>query len=578
MASSAASCLSGGERRQYWWLTNRKVVDKYIRDARNLIATREQSEITSALSLLDAALELSPRLEQALELKARSLLHLRRFRDIADMLQDYIPSLKMGSDDSSSSSSDGSSQQQSREQATLLPGRDSPGSREPSLRCFSISDLKKKVMAGLTRSCDKEGQWRYLVLGQACCHLGLMEDAVALLQTWKRLNSAAFRRESIHLSEDSFSLSNAQFSTDVTASLVPSSPPKGPSECESINHLLGHIKFLLRRQAAALAALDAGLYSESIRHFSKIIDGRYGAPQWFLAQCYMLRATAFKSAGRVVESIADCNRTLALNPTSIQALKTRAVLLESIRCLPDCLHDLEHLRLLYNTILRDRKLPVPAWKQQNVHYKEIPRKLGALTSKVQELKQRMATGDTGHIDYYALIGLRRGCSRSELERAYRLLSLKHKPNRALDFLDKCEFEQGYDFDSIKDRAKMSGLLLYRLLQKAYASIASIIMDEEEVDKQRKKAAAALQAEQAAVQVPKTHEPKPKAESSLPIAPKRSESSAPKQISLTSNAKKVCPDPSVHRGVFCRDMAAVGSLLAQVGYNRPLPVKYAALSC
>ncbi|KAE9615881.1 putative tetratricopeptide-like helical domain-containing protein [Lupinus albus] len=27
----------------------------------------------------------------------------------------------------------------------------------------------------------------YLVLGQACYHLGLMEDAMVLLQTWKRL-------------------------------------------------------------------------------------------------------------------------------------------------------------------------------------------------------------------------------------------------------------------------------------------------------------------------------------------------------------------------------------------------------
>lgn len=135
-------------------------MDKYIRDARHLLATREQSNIATALNLLDAALSLMPRLEQALELKARSLLHLRRFREIADMLQDYIPSLKMTSDDSSSSSSssaassDGSSQQHTREQATLLP------SQEPSFKCFSVSDLKKKVMAGLNRSYDKEGLWR----------------------------------------------------------------------------------------------------------------------------------------------------------------------------------------------------------------------------------------------------------------------------------------------------------------------------------------------------------------------------------------------------------------------------------
>ncbi|KAK1411073.1 hypothetical protein QVD17_37617 [Tagetes erecta] len=123
----------------------------------------------------------------------------------------------------------------------------------------SISDLKKKVRAGVRKHGDKEGQWRYLVLGQACCHLGLMEDAMVLLQTGKRLASAAFRRESICWSDDSFS-----FSDDIiTDGNQPQTPPR--TESESICHLLGHIKLLVRRKTAAIAALEAGLYTESIR-------------------------------------------------------------------------------------------------------------------------------------------------------------------------------------------------------------------------------------------------------------------------------------------------------------------------
>ena len=132
-----------------------------MKDARGLIATQEQSEIASALNLLDAALVLSPRFEVALELKARSLLYLRRFKDVADMLQDYIPSLKMVSDDSSS---ENSSQQLSRERVKLLSSSNNSSSdspiRDPSFKCFSVSDLKKKVMAGLCKNCEKEGQWR----------------------------------------------------------------------------------------------------------------------------------------------------------------------------------------------------------------------------------------------------------------------------------------------------------------------------------------------------------------------------------------------------------------------------------
>ncbi|KAI9099107.1 hypothetical protein K1719_024874 [Acacia pycnantha] len=547
--------------KKHWWLTNRMVVEKYIKDARSLIATQEQSEIASALNLVDAALAIYPRLDQALELRARSLLYLRRFKEVADMLQDYIPSLKMAVEDSGSCSSDSSSQQLSREGVKLLSSSES--SPDQSFKCFSVSDLKKKVMAGLCKSGEKGGQWRYLVLGQACCHLGLMEDAMVLLQTGKRLASAAFRRESVCWSDDSFSLTNIPFSGDA-ANPPPTTPPRTPlTEFENVTQLLSHIKLLVRRRTAALAALDAGLYSEAIRHFSKIVDGRRGAPQAFLAECYMHRASAYRSAGRIAESIADCNRTLALDPTCIQALDTRAALLESVRCLPDCLHDLEHLKLLYNTILRDRKLPGPAWKRHNVRYREIPGKLCALTTKIQELKQRVASGETGNVDYYALIGLRRGCSRSELERAHLLLCLRHKPDKATSFIDRCELADERDLENVKERSKMSALLLYRLIQKGYTRVMASIKDEEATEKQRKKAAAALQAAQAAaIQVPE------KSGCRADYEGKKSD----KTVSSST------VNPSVFQGVFCRDLSVVGSLLSQVGFNRSIPMKYEALSC
>ncbi|XWS36109.1 hypothetical protein CRYUN_Cryun20dG0056000 [Craigia yunnanensis] len=581
-----SQCLSRNDQKKHWWLSNRKVVDKYIKDARCLIASQEQNEIASALNLLDAALALSPRYEIALELKARSLLYLRRFKDVADMLQDYIPSLKMSSEDSGSVSSNNWSQQLSRERVKLLPSNNSSSDslgRDPSFKCFSVSDLKKKVMAGLCKNCEKEGQWRYLVLGQACCQLGLMEDAMVILQTGKRLASAAFRRESICWSDDSFSLLTTITTSDISTAAMtpPSTPSRNPtslSESENISQLLSHIKLLNRRRTAAIAALDAGLYSEAIRHFSKIVDGRRPAPQGFLAECYMHRASAYKASGRIAESISDCNKTLALDPTCIQALDTRASLWETIRCLPDCLHDLEHLKLLYNSILRDRKLPGPVWKRHNVRYTEIPGKLCALTTKIQQLKQRVASGETGNVDYYALIGLRRGCSRSELERAHLLLCLRHKPDKATNFVDRCDFAEERDLDSVKDRAKMSALLLYRFLQKGYASVMSAIMDEEAAEKQRKKAEAALRA---AIQVQQT----PYSNSKLEPETTSASSTNSSDVSVCKNRANSCENKAtttsnanVYQGVFCRDLSAVENLLSQVGFNRPLPVKYEALSC
>ncbi|KAG5598301.1 hypothetical protein H5410_029671 [Solanum commersonii] len=565
--------LACGEKNP-WWVGNKKIVERYIRDAKILIATQEPNEISSALALVEAALAISPRFELALELKARSLLYLRCFKDVAYMLKDYIPSLKMPSDDTSSTSSSGSFDS-SKEQIRLISYGD-----EPNFKCFSISYLKKKVMASLYKNCNKEGQWRYLVLGQACCHLGLMEDAMVLLQTGKRLAMDAFRRESICWSEDSFSFAKFPISSKNRCTALPI------TESETISQLLSHIKMLLRRKTAAIAALDAGLYSEAIRHFSKIVDGRRGAPQGFMAECYMHRASAYHSSGRIAEAIADCNRTLALDPSCIDALRTRAALFETIRCLPDSLHDLEHLKLLYNSMLRDRKLPGPIWKRQNVEYREIPGRLCSLATKIQELKKRVANGETGNVDYYALIGLNWGCSRSELERAHLLLTLRHKPEKSTSFIERCEFADEQDADSVRDRAKMSALLLYRLIQRGYASLMATIKDEEAAEKQRKKAAAALQLMQQQVQLNQEQQ-QSRTETFGTVVMQQQvqkiqelQRSVPETLDSDVCNTALCSNTNatVFKGAFCRELAIVGNMLSQAGFNQPIPVKYEALSC
>lgn len=394
---------------------------------------------------------------------------------------------------------------------------------------------------------------RYLILGQACCHLGLMEDAMVLLQTGRRVAAAAFRRESTSRSDDSFAFSST---VDPNASLSnpKSSPPTlPPTEPESASRLLSHIKLLLRRRTAALAALDAGFHSESVRHFSKILDGRRGTPHSFAAACLVGRAAAYKAAGRIAESIADCNRALALDPTSIPALRARADLMESVRALPDCLRDLDHLKHLYDSILRDRKLPGPAWKPHyDVRYLDIPSSLRALTARIQELRQRVASGEGCSVDHYKLIGVGRGCTRSELERAHRLLVLRHRPDKAAGFVDRLEFaDEHRDLDAVRDQARMSALILYRMLQKGHSSIMSAVMDEEAAGRHRVAASAAA----------------------LQLVASSSNLSCASPVAGSSAVV-----PPVYQGVFCRDMAVVGSVLSQVGFSRPIPVKYEALSC
>lgn len=136
-----------------------QMAERYVREARTIVATQDRTDISAALGILEAALALAPRMEAAIELKARCLLYLRRFKEVADLLKDYIPSLKVSVSDETSSLSGDSLSQVSRERVRLLP--DSVSEDEPVfVKCFSVSDLKKKVMAGLSKIDDKQGHWR----------------------------------------------------------------------------------------------------------------------------------------------------------------------------------------------------------------------------------------------------------------------------------------------------------------------------------------------------------------------------------------------------------------------------------
>ncbi|PWZ07685.1 hypothetical protein Zm00014a_042543 [Zea mays] len=604
---------------------SRQVIDKYLREARKILAAAPEGggggDAAAALGLVDAALELSPRMEAALELRARALLALRRYREVAEMLRDYIPSCGKscsGEDTSSSSSasllSTGSGDLGTISRAKLLsPDRHRSDDAEPDarpvrfFRCFDVSELKRRVLAGLSKNPNTDTQWRYLVLGQACFHLGLIEDAMVLLQTGRRLASAAFRRESVCWSDDSFSSSSA---TAAAAPSVPSGKTSKSSsaffiipatESEAVSQLLAHVKLLLRRRAAAMAALDAGLPAEAVRHFTKILEARRGVlPHPFAAACLVGRAAAFQAGGRPADAIADCNRSLALDPAYIPALRARADLLQSVGAVGDCLRDLDHLKLLYDAALRDGKLPGPRWRPQGgVRYCEIAGAHRKLTARIQGLRGRVAAGEACSIDYYLLLGVRRGCPRSELERAHLLLSLKLKPDRAVVFGERLELvDEHRDLEAVRDQARMSALLLYRMLQKGYSFVMSAVLDEEAAERQRAKDAAAAAAALAAKQEAATQEPP----QPVPGKSKNTESGSGRPRSPPGRAQTAKPKPKakaksataatmpkapaavnstapVYQGVFCRDMAVVGTLLSRGGaFDRALPVKCEAMSC
>jgi hypothetical protein len=152
------------------------VIKRYIGEARAALEAAAQggdggddAAAGAALGLAAAALEMSPRMEAALELRARALLALRRYRDVADMLRDYIPSCGKActgddSTTSSSSCSSGSGDLACASRAGLLsPCRDISASAAGAslfLCCFDVSEIKRRVVAGISRSSNAETQWR----------------------------------------------------------------------------------------------------------------------------------------------------------------------------------------------------------------------------------------------------------------------------------------------------------------------------------------------------------------------------------------------------------------------------------
>ncbi|BBN05674.1 hypothetical protein MPTK1_3g15060 [Marchantia polymorpha subsp. ruderalis] len=450
------TCFGGGVHFRH------NLAEKYVGHARLLMPSQDPADVCAAISLLDAALKLSPQWEKALELKARALLSLRRFKEVAHMLQDYIPSAKLGSE-----ASPPESPLFGKDKVQLLSSyiAEEKSKRRSLMKYLAVSKLKKILITGLSRRGERN-EWRYLVLGQACCHLGMMEDAMVLLQNGKKAACAAFRRESISLGEDSFC-------ADAFA---------GP-DSDFVSHLLGNIKFLLRRRAAALAAMEAGLYPEAVRHFSKILDGRRGTPQGFIAECYLYRALAHKASGRIPDAIADCNRTLALDPTCVEALSTRASLYEMIRCFYEALQDYKQLKGLYDALAQHQRLPRCAWRfPQNSSYMDVPSSLYQLDIKISGVKQRLESRYT--IDYHTILGLTPGCTKNEVERAHLLICLKHRPDKASHFIDRCEFVDDRDIEAVKEEARLAATRLFRLIQSAHSGVMHGLVEEENEKRKR----------------------------------------------------------------------------------------------
>ncbi|KAI5057402.1 hypothetical protein GOP47_0027417 [Adiantum capillus-veneris] len=479
--------------------TTVQLAEKNFRYAKELISTGKREDFQGALLHLDTALELHPNLEKALELKARVLLYLKRFKEVVELLHEFLPGEKLAEEHVNVTLKQPTLAEETHMQrqvsVTKLRRRISSGTMlawervqrfhgegSPEWwRQSSISKLRQKLSPRSYKGEPKEGLgWRYLVLGQACCHLGMMEDAMLLLQSGKRTASAASRRYSNGMRDDNF-CSEISFETMHSA------------EFDLVNHMLANIKLLLRRRAAAEAALEAGLYTESVRHFTKILDNPRSTPPGFIEDCYLHRAIAFQATGRVVDAIADCNRTLALNPRCTKALSVRASLHEMVKSFSECLLDLQQLKMIYDALLR-RQQASADWSafrrssgQDDLSAVNIMGSLDYINSKIMATRRRLCSR-TCSLAARTILDLPQHCSMEDVEKAYLLLSLKHSPDKAALFVENCTYQdRSRDMKTVKEEARSSALRLSHLIHKAYTKLLSVISEEEAEEQYERRA-------------------------------------------------------------------------------------------
>lgn len=484
MSSSPFSSL-----RRHCCFTTVQLAEKNFRCAKGLISTGEREDFEKALVHLDIALELHPKWEKALELKARALLYLKRFKEVVELLHEFMPCADPVAKHASLTPKGGYLAEKTslddawrrvslakfrqKVSSGLMVSREKvQGNQDESSPESSISKLRQKLSPRSSKG-DPENRlgWRYLVLGQACCHLGMMEDAMLLLQNGKRTASAASRRFSNGMRDDNFCL-------DTNIETIHA------AEFDLVNHMLANIKLLLRRRAAAEAALEAGLYAESVRHFTKIIENPRSTPPGFIEDCYLHRAIAYQATGRVVDAIADCNRTLALNPRCTKALSVRASLHEMVKSFSECLLDLQQLKMIYEASLRRQQVTVdsPAFRRssggQDMSHVTIMGSLDYINSKIMATRRRLCSR-TCSLAARTILDLPQHCSMEDVEKAYLLLSLKHSPDKAALFVENCAYQdRSRDMKTVKEEARASALRLSQLIHRAYTKLLSVISEEE----------------------------------------------------------------------------------------------------
>jgi DnaJ family protein C protein 7 len=289
--------------------------------------------------------------------------------------------------------------------------------------CERTLDFAEKNFGGIDPKNSCLRLWRWRLMSKSYFYLGKLDVALDFIEKQEQIKS----------------IDNKNQESSVTLAFT--------------------IRELLLRKNAGNDAFQIGKHKEAIEHYTAAISSSVESRP-FAAVCFCNRAAAHQSLSQITDAIADCSLSIALDPSYTKALSRRATLHEMIRDYEQAANDLQKLVSILEKQCQDK-----SQKSAGI-VKDLKRTRHRLS--IAEEKARRGTP----LDLYMILGIKSSDSASEIKKAYRKAALRHHPDKAGQFLARCEIgDDGYSYKEIAEKVHSDADRLFKIIGEAYAILS-----------------------------------------------------------------------------------------------------------
>ncbi|XP_019165832.1 PREDICTED: dnaJ homolog subfamily C member 7 homolog isoform X2 [Ipomoea nil] len=278
--------------------------------------------------------------------------------------------------------------------------------------CEQTLDFAEKNFAN-----DSVRLWRCHIMSKSYYHLGKLEEALDLIEKQKQVISV--------------------------------NDGSGSKSQESLIPLETTIRELLAHRQAGNKAFQSGKFAEGLDHYNAAISKSVES-QPFAAICFCNRAAAHQGLGQIIDAIADCNVSMALDENYAKATSRRATLYEMIRDYVDAATDLQRLISLLEN------------EAQGSSSKELRKARERLSSVEEKAKSEIP------LDLYLILGTKSSDDGSVIKKAYKKAALINHSDKVAQLLKRSvRLNDRQLWKDICEKVKKDADNLFKMIGKAY---------------------------------------------------------------------------------------------------------------